>query len=65
MFLIPFCVSSFAALVKDAGFIVIFPPTVRENLGGAFGVVVFLTVVGLVKSGRIEPGISATRDNVP
>src|SRR6266446_1808682 len=35
LFLMPFCVSSFAALVKDAGYILIFPPSLRENLIGA------------------------------
>ena len=30
LFLMPFCVSSFAALVKDAGFILIFSPRWRE-----------------------------------
>jgi hypothetical protein len=36
-FLIPFCASSFAALVKGKGFIVVFSPVLRENalaLGG-------------------------------
>lgn len=54
MFLIPFCVSSFAAIVKDAGFILIFPPSMRENLEGAFYIVVFLTMVGFAKSLRNE-----------
>jgi hypothetical protein len=30
LFLMPFCVSSFAALVKDKGFVLIFSPDVRE-----------------------------------
>jgi hypothetical protein len=32
LFLMPFCVSSFAALVKGQGFILIFSPRLRENL---------------------------------
>ena len=32
LFLMPFCVSSFAALVKDKGFILIFSPKPAENL---------------------------------
>ncbi len=32
LFLMPFCVSSFAALVKGRGFILIFSPQLRENL---------------------------------
>jgi hypothetical protein len=32
LFLMPFCVSSFAALVKGRGFILVFSPRVQENL---------------------------------
>jgi hypothetical protein len=32
LFLIPFCVSSFAALVKDRGFVLIFSPQPAETL---------------------------------
>lgn len=35
LFLMPFCVSSFAALVKDAGFILIFSPRWEEIAIGA------------------------------
>jgi hypothetical protein len=35
LFLMPFCVSSFAALVKGRGYILIFPPGLRENLVAA------------------------------
>ena len=45
LFLMPFCVSSFAALVKDAGYILIFPPTLRENLVGFGAIVTFLAIV--------------------
>ncbi len=31
LYLIPFCVSSFSALVKDHGFILIFSPKIAEN----------------------------------
>jgi len=52
LYLMPFCVSSFAALVKDAGFILVFPPSLRENLIGlglmtGFG----LGVLALKRSG--------------
>lgn len=33
-FLMPFCVSSFAALIKDRGFVLIFHPTLSANLQG-------------------------------
>jgi hypothetical protein len=50
LFLMPFCVSSFAALVKEAGYILIFPPTLRENLIGLGCIATFLAVVCIVKS---------------
>lgn len=60
LFLMPFCVSSFAALVKDAGYILIFPPTMKENLSAGGCVLAFLGVVGLIKAAR--PGfISRSR----
>jgi hypothetical protein len=31
LFLIPFCVASFSALVKDRGFILVFSPSIAEN----------------------------------
>lgn len=53
LLLMPFCVSSFAALVKDAGFILIFPPTWQENLTGLGLIALFLSVVFAVK--RLKP----------
>ena len=49
LFLMPFCVSSFAALVKDEGFILIFPPSMRDNLIGAAGIVGFLLLLFLLR----------------
>jgi hypothetical protein len=49
LFLMPFCVSSFAALVKDAHYILVFPPTVRENLIGLGLIAAFLGLVLLLK----------------
>jgi hypothetical protein len=34
LYLMPFCVSSFAALVKDEGYVLVFPPSATENLVG-------------------------------
>ena len=42
LFLMPFCVSSFAALVKDADYVLIFPPSLRENAIGFGAIAVFL-----------------------
>ena len=49
LFLMPFCVSSFAALVKDAGYVLIFPPSWRENMIGVVLISVFLLVVWMSK----------------
>ncbi|WP_395732931.1 hypothetical protein [Prosthecobacter sp.] len=50
LFLMPFCVSSFSALVKSAGYLLIFPPTLRENATGAGLIAVFLLSVGSAKA---------------
>jgi hypothetical protein len=47
LFLMPFCVSSFASLVKTAGFILIFPPSLYENLS-AFGLMAAFLVMTMV-----------------
>ena len=49
LFLMPFCVSSFAALVKGHGFILIFSPRLLENLLAVGLCLVFCAVVVLVK----------------
>ncbi len=53
LFLMPFCVSSFAALVKDRGFVLIFSPRISEILL-ALGICALLCgVVALLKRRRI------------
>ncbi len=52
LFLMPFCVSSFAALVKDAGYTLIFPPNLRENLVGAAAIAIFVVLVRILKRTR-------------
>lgn len=49
LFLMPFCVSSFAALVKDAGFVLIFPPTLHGNLIGLAAIAAFLLMVAFLR----------------
>ncbi len=49
LYLMPWCVSSFSALVKDAGFFLIFPPSLKENLVGAGLIVLFVVSVRLLK----------------
>lgn len=53
LFLMPFCVSSFAALVKNAGYILIFPSRLEENAAGLGLIVLFLALVMTVK--RLKP----------
>jgi hypothetical protein len=45
LYLMPLCVSSFAALIKGKGFVLIFHPTLRDN---AFGFAMIGGFVGLV-----------------
>lgn len=49
LFLMPFCVSSFAALVKEANFTLIFPPSLRENVIGFTAIALFLIGVKLLR----------------
>ena len=55
LFLIPFCVSSFAALVKDRGFILIFSPRPAET-GLAVGLcLLFLSLLVVVRRFGSQP----------
>ena len=45
LFLMPFCVSSFAALVKDAGYVLVFPPTLALNAIGFACIAAFAVFV--------------------
>ncbi|HEX2731453.1 MAG TPA: hypothetical protein VHM70_07610 [Polyangiaceae bacterium] len=49
LYLMPFCVSSFAATIKDRGFFLVFYPTLEGNLSATLAVLVFLSVVWLVQ----------------
>jgi hypothetical protein len=49
LFLMPFCVSSFSALIKDRGFILIFSPVPAETLTAMGLCLGFCTLVGLAK----------------
>jgi hypothetical protein len=54
LFLMPFCVSSFAALVKGKDFVLIFSPRPRENLQ-AIGLCALLCAVVLALK-KLRPG---------
>jgi hypothetical protein len=49
LFLMPFCVSSFAALVKGRGFILVFSSDLRENLLALGYCAAFCSFVALMK----------------
>src|SRR5258708_40115755 len=49
LFLMPFCVSSFAALVKGKGFILVFSPLLVENLWGLGLCLMFCIVILVIR----------------
>lgn len=49
LYLMPFCVSSFSALIKGQGFIVVVSPKIEETLVAVSCCVLFLAVVSVVK----------------
>ena len=49
LYLMPFCVSSFSALIKDQGFIVFISPNIKETIVSVSGCVLFLLVILVVK----------------
>jgi hypothetical protein len=56
LFLMPFCVSSFAALVKNAGYMLVFPPSWRENVIGTGLISFFLFAVWILKKHQAAKG---------
>lgn len=53
LFMMPFCVSSFSALIKGQGFVLVFPPDLREAGISLAACAAFLIVVLIVK--RLAP----------
>jgi hypothetical protein len=53
LYLMPFCVSSFAALIKGRGFILVFEPSLAANLEGLGYCVAFVATVALLKRAPI------------
>ncbi|NJL20708.1 MAG: hypothetical protein HC895_07695 [Leptolyngbyaceae cyanobacterium SM1_3_5] len=49
LYLMPFCVSSFSALIKEQGFIVFVSPKLKETLTAVLSCVLFLLVILLIK----------------
>jgi hypothetical protein len=54
LFMMPFCVSSFAALIKDQGFVVIFSPRLADNATAAIACAVFIAVTFTCKAALRE-----------
>jgi hypothetical protein len=61
LFMMPFCVSSFAALIKNQGFFVVFSPKATENLAAAAACAIFASITfackGAVKADTTEGDI--------
>ncbi len=49
LYLMPFCVSSFSALIKEQGFIVFISPNIKETIVSVSCCVLFLSVILVVK----------------
>jgi hypothetical protein len=49
LFLMPFCVSSFSQLIKGRGFVLVFPPDLRENAIALAACAVFVIFVLILK----------------
>ena len=66
LYLMPFCVSSFAALIKGRGFVLVFHPTLLGNamaLGLVAGFV--LLALGARAAGRREPSLGSPGFEAP
>lgn len=55
LFLMPFCVSSFAALIKDRGFFLIFSPRLDENAAALALCAAFCGLAFLLRRRRAAP----------
>jgi hypothetical protein len=49
LLLMPFCVSSFSQLIKGRGFVLVFPPSLREIALSCGACAVFIVIVWLIK----------------
>ena len=50
LFMMPFCVSSFSALIKGKGFVLVFPPSLHEIAISLGACAAFVAVVLVIKS---------------
>lgn len=56
LYLMPFCVSSFAALIKGRGFVLVFHPSIRDNVSALAPIAVFVLTVLALRTGTRRPG---------
>jgi hypothetical protein len=54
LYLMPFCVSSFAALIKNRGFVLVFEPTVDSNLQNLACCAVFIACARALHAMRMQ-----------
>jgi hypothetical protein len=52
LYLMPFCVSSYSALIKGQGFVFLFPHSWNENLRGLFLELAFVAWLGYLRRRR-------------
>jgi hypothetical protein len=50
LYMMPFCVSSFSALIKDQGFIIVISPRIGETLIAVLCCLSFLFIVSVIKT---------------
>ena len=64
LFLVPFCVSSFTALVKNKGFVLVLSPRLNENLLAAAVCGLFFLSVSVLKSRSMgtSPRLKVSKD---
>ena len=55
LFLMPFCVSSFSQLIKGKGFVLVFPPSLHENLISFAVCAAFVALVWIVQRVARQP----------
>lgn len=55
LYLMPFCVSSFAALIKDRGFVLVFEPRLETNLASLAVCAAFMAFARVLRALRSAP----------
>lgn len=61
LYIMPFCVSSFAALIKDRGFVLVFHPSSAANLHAAAACAMFLSLAWIARAVRSPQPLASSR----